>query len=68
MAGVPDIVVATPPGKGGQINPAILVAARELGITEVYRVGGAQAIGALAYGTPASARWTRSPGRATCSW
>ncbi|MFC6665107.1 histidinol dehydrogenase [Deinococcus radiopugnans] len=52
VAGVPDIVVATPPGKGGQINPAILVAARELGITEVYRVGGAQAIGALAYGTP----------------
>ncbi|MDV6373545.1 histidinol dehydrogenase [Deinococcus arenicola] len=51
VAGVPQIVVTTPPGKNGQINPAILVAARELGITEVYRVGGAQAIGALAYGT-----------------
>ncbi|GGL95700.1 histidinol dehydrogenase [Deinococcus aerophilus] len=51
VAGVPEIVVATPPGKDGGIHPAILVAARELGLSEVYRVGGAQAIGALAYGT-----------------
>lgn len=51
VAGVPDIVVTTPPGRDGRVNPAILVAARELGIREVYRVGGAQAIGALAYGT-----------------
>ncbi|WP_293911530.1 histidinol dehydrogenase [Deinococcus sp.] len=51
VAGVRDIVVTTPPDTSGAVHPAILVAARELGITEVFRVGGAQAIGALAYGT-----------------
>lgn len=51
VAGVPDIVVTTPPGRDGNVHPAILVAARELGISRVFRVGGAQAIGALAYGT-----------------
>jgi len=51
VAGVPEIVVATPPGRDGRVNPAILVAAREVGIDRVFRVGGAQAIAALAYGT-----------------
>lgn len=51
VAGVPDIVVTTPPGRDGTVHPAILVAARELGISRVFKVGGAQAIGALAYGT-----------------
>ena len=52
VAGVPHIVMVTPPGRGqGTINPAVLVAAQEAGIEEIYRVGGAQAIGALAYGT-----------------
>lgn len=51
VAGVPEIVVATPPGRDGAVHPAILVAARELGIDRVFRVGGAQAIAALAYGT-----------------
>jgi histidinol dehydrogenase len=52
VAGVPRIVMVTPPGRGGMgINPAVLVAAQEAGIEEIYRVGGAQAIGALAYGT-----------------
>lgn len=51
VAGVPRIVVVTPPGQGGAINPAVLVAAQEAGVTEIYRVGGAQAIAALAYGT-----------------
>ncbi|MDL2345484.1 histidinol dehydrogenase [Deinococcus sp. MIMF12] len=51
VAGVPEIVVTTPPSRDGTVHPAILVAARELGITRVFRVGGAQAIGALAYGT-----------------
>lgn len=51
VAGVPDIVVTTPPGKDGQVHPAILVAARELGLSRVFKVGGAQAIAALAYGT-----------------
>jgi histidinol dehydrogenase len=55
VAGVPDIVMTTPPasdGSGGKgISPAILVAAQEAGVQHIYRVGGAQAIAALAYGT-----------------
>lgn len=51
VAGVSRIVMVSPPGQGGQINPAVLVAAQEAGIQEIYRVGGAQAIAALAYGT-----------------
>lgn len=51
VAGVPEIVVVTPPDKEGNVHPGVLVALRELGIAEAYRVGGAQAIGALAYGT-----------------
>jgi histidinol dehydrogenase len=51
VAGVDRIVMVTPPNSEGGINPAVLVAAQEAGIKEIYRVGGAQAIGALAYGT-----------------
>jgi histidinol dehydrogenase len=51
VAGCREIVVTTPCGKDGAINPAILFAARAAGATEIYRVGGAQAIAALAYGT-----------------
>lgn len=51
VAGVQRIVMVTPPGQGKGINPAVLVAAQEVGIQEIYRVGGAQAIAALAYGT-----------------
>lgn len=51
VAGVERIVMVTPPGKDGKVNPNTLVAAKEAGVTEVYKVGGAQAIGALAYGT-----------------
>ena len=51
VAGVPRIVCVTPPTKTGDIDPAILEACRIAGVTEVYSVGGAQAIGALAYGT-----------------
>jgi histidinol dehydrogenase len=51
VAGVPKIAMVTPPGADGQINPAVLVAAQEAGIQDIYRVGGAQAIAALAYGT-----------------
>jgi histidinol dehydrogenase len=50
VAGVQRIVMVTPPGEQG-INPAVLVAAQEAGVSEIYRVGGAQAIAALAYGT-----------------
>ncbi|HEY1490146.1 MAG TPA: histidinol dehydrogenase [Verrucomicrobiae bacterium] len=51
VAGCKEIVVTTPCGKDSSINPAILFAARAAGATEIYRVGGAQAIAALAYGT-----------------
>ena len=51
VAGCPEIVVTTPCGKDGAINPAILFAARAAGATEIYRVGGAQAVAAMAYGT-----------------
>jgi histidinol dehydrogenase len=51
VAGVRRIVIATPPGAEKSINPAILVAAQVAGVEEIYRVGGAQAIAALAYGT-----------------
>ena len=50
-AGVPEIVAVTPAAKDGSIHPALLGALAECGATEVYRVGGAQAIGALAHGT-----------------
>jgi histidinol dehydrogenase len=52
VAGCPEIVVCTPCGRDGTVNPALLFAARAAGATEIYRVGGAQAIAALAYGTP----------------
>ncbi|AFZ47691.1 histidinol dehydrogenase [Cyanobacterium stanieri PCC 7202] len=51
VAKVPRIVMVTPPSEGAKINPAVLVAASEAGVTEIYRVGGAQAVAALAYGT-----------------
>lgn len=51
VAGVPHIVMTTPPGKDGKVNPSTLVAVKEAGADEIYKVGGAQAIGALAYGT-----------------
>ena len=51
VAGCPEIVVCTPCGKDGGVNPALLFAARTAGATEIYRVGGAQAIAAMAYGT-----------------
>jgi histidinol dehydrogenase len=51
VAGVEEIVLVTPPDRQGQVNPAILYAARIAGVTEVYRLGGVYAIGALAFGT-----------------
>lgn len=51
VAGVERIVLVTPPGKDGRLSDAVLVAAKELGISEMYKMGGAQAIAALAYGT-----------------
>ncbi|MDO4288666.1 MAG: histidinol dehydrogenase [Eubacterium sp.] len=51
VAGVNSLVMVTPPGKDGKINPNILAAAKIAGVHEIYKVGGAQAIAALAYGT-----------------
>jgi len=51
VAGVKKIVVVSPPGRDGKIDPLTIVAAKMCGATEIYKVGGAQAIGALAYGT-----------------
>lgn len=51
VAGVEEIVMVTPPGKDGKVNPNTLVAACEAGADVIYKVGGAQAVGALAYGT-----------------
>ncbi len=51
VAGVPEIIMTTPPGKDGRVNPGTLVAADIAGVDKVYKVGGAQAIAALAFGT-----------------
>lgn len=52
VAGVAEVVVATPPGKRGRVGPGILAACALCGIEEVYQMGGAHAVAALAYGTP----------------
>lgn len=51
VAGVKNIVMVTPPSKNGKVNPNILAAAKIAGVDRIYKIGGAQAIGALAYGT-----------------
>lgn len=51
IAGVPYVVMTTPPGRDGKVDPAILAAAKIAGVTKIYKSGGAQAIAALAYGT-----------------
>lgn len=51
IAGCKEIVLCSPPGKNGKIHPAILYAAKVAGVTQVYKLGGVQAVGAMAYGT-----------------
>ena len=51
IAGVKQVIMVTPPGKDGKINPAILTAAKVAGVDNIYKLGGAQAVAALAYGT-----------------
>lgn len=51
VAGVDEIIMVTPPGKNGKVSPNTLVAAKEAGVDKIYKVGGAQAIAVLAYGT-----------------
>ena len=51
IAGCPEIYMVTPPGKDGKVNPVILAAAKIAGVDTIYKIGGAQAVAALAYGT-----------------
>ena len=51
IAGVPEVVMVTPPGKDGKVNPVILAAAKIAGVDKIFKLGGAQAVAALAYGT-----------------
>lgn len=51
IAGCKDIILCSPPNKDGKLNPAILVAAKVAGVSHIYKAGGVQAIGAMAYGT-----------------
>lgn len=51
IAGCPEIILCTPPNKEGKVNPAILVAAEIAGVHKIFKAGGVQAIGAMAYGT-----------------
>ncbi len=62
VAGVEDICIVTPPGPDGRIDAASLVAARAAGISKVYKVGGAQAIAAVAYGTKTISRYVKVVG------
>ncbi len=62
VAGVPDTVVLTPPGPDGRVDPATLVAARLAGIEQVFKVGGAQAVAAAAFGTDCVPRCVKFTG------
>jgi histidinol dehydrogenase len=62
VAGVEDICIVTPPGPDGKIDAATLVAARAAGVRKVYKVGGAQAIAAVAYGTKTISRYVKVVG------
>ena len=66
IAGCPELFITTPPGRDGKVNPAILAAARVAGVDRVFKVGGAQAVAALAYGTRTVPRVDRivGPGNA----
>ena len=62
LAGVRDVVMVTPPGKDGKIKPVILAAAKIAGVDRIFKVGGAQAIAALAYGTESIPKVDKSVG------
>lgn len=62
VAGVKRVIVLTPPGSDGNVDAATLVACREIGITEVYKCGGAQAVAAVAYGTETLPRCSKIVG------
>ena len=60
VAGVPEIAIVTPPAPDGSVDAATLVAARLAGVSNVYKVGGAQAVAAVAYGTQLHRGWRSS--------
>ena len=62
IAGVEEIVLVTPPERDGSISPAALAAARIAGADRIFKLGGAQAVAALAYGTESCLLYTSSPG------
>lgn len=66
IAGVDEIVMTTPPSADGTVNPAILAAAKIAGVDKIYKVGGAQAIAALAYGTETIERVDKIVGPGNC--
>ncbi len=68
LAGVAEVIVCTPPGPDGRVDPAVLAAAAEAGVSRVFRVGGAQAIAALAWGTPGTSTSPRPSGRCSERW
>ena len=51
VAGVKEIIMATPPGRDGRVEPAVLAAAKEAGADRIFKMGGAQAVAAMAFGT-----------------
>ncbi len=63
LAGCPDVVMVTPPGKDGKVSPVILAAAKIAGVDKIFKVGGAQAIAALAYGTESVPKVDKIVGR-----
>ena len=69
IAGCKKIVMTTPPGRDGKVNPAILAAAKIAGVTDIFKIGGAQAVAALAYGTQSVPRVDKivGPGNAYVS-
>ena len=66
VAGVDRIVMCTPPGKDGKVYPSTLVAAKEAGVDEIYKVGGAQAIAAMAFGTESVPKVDKIVGEHLC--
>jgi histidinol dehydrogenase len=70
LAGCEDIVLCSPPGRDGQLNPAILYAASQAGIKKIFKVGGAQAVAAMAYGTQTIPRVFKifGPGNQYVTW
>jgi len=57
IAGCKEIILCTPPSKDGSVNPAILFTAHLVGVTQIFKIGGVQAIGAMAYGIVSSGAW-----------